>query len=154
MRRIPKEDNLKLWDGICSEYSFYPSSRGRKRWLKPKRPYKKYKLSAIWDAEQEKAAGDALSAVFEDEIYALVWQSDGFFFDPRENIPPGYRRYDEDRNCFEYFPEYYPDGDYHFFVSRDMHSGLFGHPWRKELIAVGEKMIEEIEKKRKILDLH
>ena len=44
--------------------------------------------------------------------------------------------------------KYYPDGDYHFFVSKDWAFGLYGHPWRKELIVVGEGLIAAIEKKR------
>ena len=31
-----------------------------------------------------------------------------------------------------------PNGDYYFFVSKDWSVGLYGHPWRKELIVVGD----------------
>ena len=39
--------------------------------------------------------------------------------------------YDRVRDCTVYFPEYYPDGDYHFFVSKEWSFGLYGHPWKK-----------------------
>ena len=79
-------------------------------------------------------------------MYALDWQHDCFLFDPNERIPTGYEYHDDARNCNVYFPDYYPDGDYHFFVSKDLAFGLYGHPWRKELIVVGEELIIAIEK--------
>ena len=57
-----------------------------------------------------------------------------------------YEYYDDERECNVYFPEYYPDGDYHFFASKDWEFGLYGHPWRKELIVVGEELLFAIEK--------
>ncbi len=79
-------------------------------------------------------------------MYALDWKSDCFLFNPNERIPTGFEFYDDSRNCNVYFPEYYPDGDYHFFVSKDWALGLYGHPWRKELIVTGEELILAIEK--------
>ena len=33
-----------------------------------------------------------------------------------------------------------------FFISKDWNFGLYGHPWKKELIVVGEDLIFAIEK--------
>lgn len=52
-----------------------------------------------------------------------------------------------------FFPSYYPNGDYHFFASFDWTIGLYVHPWKEEIIVVGEQLIQEFEKARKILNI-
>ena len=148
-----KELYRRIWDKINEDYSFYPSVNSRKKWLKPDDVFQKYKIEKIWDERQEAIVNTILCNVIGEEMYALDWQHDCFLFDPNERIPMGYAYYDSVRDCTVYFPEYYPNGDYHFFVSKDWSFGLYGHPWKKELIAVGEKLIIEIEKSRVELGL-
>ena len=59
-----------------------------------------------------------------------------------------YEEYDSDRKCQVYFPTYYPNGDYHFFVDKEWKYGLFGHPWKHEIVVMGEKLIEMFEKEK------
>ena len=40
-----------------------------------------------------------------------------------------------------YFPDFYPDGDYYFFVQRDLKWGYLGHPWRREIWLFGAPLI-------------
>lgn len=148
-----KELYRRIWDKINKDYSFYPSVNSHKKWLKPDDVFQKYKIEKIWDERQEAIVNTILCDVIGEEMYALDWQHDCFLFDPNERIPMGYAHYDSTRDCTVYFPEYYPNGDYHFFVSKDWSSGLYGHPWKKELIVVGEKLIIEIEKSRVELGL-
>lgn len=84
----------------------------------------------------------------DDEMYALDWQHDCFIFSPKEHIPFGYEEYDLDRNCQVYFPTYYPNGDYHVFVDKEWKYGLFGHPWKHEIVVMGEKLMEMFEKEK------
>ena len=41
-----------------------------------------------------------------------------------------------------YFPSYYPNGDYHFFIDKDWSFGMFGHPWKQEIVVWGKELIE------------
>lgn len=144
----------ELWDRIYSEYSFTPSMQSNcGAWLKPPVPFRRYRLNFPWEEPQEQLVNEALCTAVRGEMYALDWKHDGFVFSPQEKIPFGYCYYDGERDCNVYFPEYYPDGDYHFFVTCDWTFGLFGHPWRKELIVMGTELIREIEKHRKALGL-
>lgn len=40
-----------------------------------------------------------------------------------------------------------------FFVSLDWLLGMYGHPWKKEIIVVGEKLIQEFEKVQNALNI-
>jgi hypothetical protein len=141
-----KELYRKIWDKVFIDYSFSPSIDGPRMWLRPKGTFQTYKLGQIWEEEQEAIVNTIFCKVIGEEMYALDWQHDCFLFDPNERIPPGFQYYDSQRACNVFFPEYYPNGDYHFFVSKDWSSGLYGHPWRKELIVAGEDLILAIEK--------
>lgn len=143
---VDKDSYQKIWDKIYSDYSFYPSVDSHREWLKPDEVFQKFKLKMVWDEQQEAIINKILCDVIGEEMYALDWQHDCFLFDPNERIPTGFQYYDSERECNVYFPEYYPNGDYHFFVSKDWAFGLYGHPWRKELIVVGEELISAIEK--------
>ena len=147
MQVIKNKDLYRtIWDKIYSDYSFHPSTGSHGKWLKPEGVFRKYKLGKIWNEEQEAVINSILCEVIGKEMYALDWQHDCFLFDPNERILTGFEYYDDARKCNVYFPEYYPNGDYHFFVSKNWTFGLYGHPWRKELIVVGEELISAIEK--------
>ena len=139
-----KELYRTIWDKIYSDYAFYPSVDSHGKWLKPEGVFRKFKLVNNWNEAQEAVINSILCEVIGNEMYALVWQGDCFHFNPNEKIPIGYEYYDDVRDCNVYFPEYYPDGDYHFFVSKDWEFGLYGHPWRKELIVVGEELFLQL----------
>lgn len=86
-------------------------------------------------------------------LYALDWQHDCFIFNPHERIPLYYHYYDAERNVNVYFPSYYPDGDFHFFISEDWSFGMLGHPWRQELYLWGDELISRFEREAGYLDL-
>ncbi len=44
-----------------------------------------------------------------------------------------------------YFPSFYPDGDYYFFIEENFEFGYLGHPWRQEIWIFGRDLIKEIE---------
>lgn len=139
----------KIWDKIYRDYKFHPSTE------KYVIPFKfnvrcvRYRLREIWSAEQEKIVNDIFKSLSGNDIYALEWQSDCFEFNPKEEIELGYNYHDDDRDCNVYFPSYYPNGDYYFFVSKNWEYGMFGHPWREEIYLIGGKLISEFEKKEK-----
>ena len=132
-----------IWDKLYSTYRF---DLTKDNWLSIPLANKKYNLIKVWTEEQEKIINDIFSKLCSGEMYALDWQHDCFVFSPDEEIPLDYFFYDKDRNCNVYFPSYYPNGDYHFFITMDWSIGIFGHPWRKEILVMGDKLIEEFNK--------
>ncbi|MCM1468473.1 MAG: DUF2716 domain-containing protein [Alistipes sp.] len=113
-------------------------------------PYKQYKVS-YWNETQEKIVNGIFINLSEKDLFALDWQHDCFIYNPRENIPLYTWWEDQSRNCNVYFPSYYPNGDFHAFVSMDYTYGIYGHPWREEIYVVGLSLIELFEKNK--LDL-
>lgn len=147
MKLIDKESYDEIWDRIYSEYSFKPSFNTKnKNWLQPKVNYKRFILGNVWNENQHSLVNEILCKSVGTQMLALDWQHDCFIFNPDENIPIGYSFYDKSRNCNVCFPEYYPDGDYYFFIAENWSAGIFGNPWQKELIVIGEELIKEFEK--------
>lgn len=143
-----------IWDKICRDFLFLPSCKtNNDLWLSLPVKNKKYRLNCYFSEEQEKIINSIFCSINAKDMYALDWQHDCFIYNPCEEIPLNYWFYDTDRNCNVYFPGYYPDGDYHFFVSFDWSLGLYGHPWKKEIIVAGENLIQEFEKVQSVLNI-
>ena len=82
-------------------------------------------------------------------MYALDWQHSAFLFDPR-NKEEQKSLWKEDNRYIggryhAYFPSFYPDGDYYFFIDEFFEYGYLGHPWRQEIWVFGDDLIEKIE---------
>ena len=79
-------------------------------------------------------------------MYALDWQHDAFLFNPRnsEQMQSTYVENSKylDGGYFACFPDYYPDGDYYLFVSKDFNWGYFTHPWQKKAWVFGKRMVQ------------
>lgn len=143
----------KIWDKIYNEYKFCPSINNTVIPFEFNVEYVCYKLNSYWNMEQEKAVNNIFKSLSNDDLYALDWQHDCFEYNPNENIELGYHYYDKDRRVEVYFPSYYPDGDYHMFLSKDWSYGVLGHPWRKEIYIFGKKLIKEFKKMENELDI-
>lgn len=143
-----------IWDKICDDFHFYPSYKAYpKPWILLPMSHKKYYLNGVFTEEQEKIINSIFCKVNAEDMYALDWRHDCFIYNPCEEIPLDYWFYDIERNCNVYFPSYYPNGDYHFFASFDWSIGLYGHPWKKEIIVVGEELIQEFDKMQNMLNI-
>ncbi len=82
-------------------------------------------------------------------LYALDWQHSGFLFDPR-NPADMQSIYVENARYYgggyhAYFPDFYPDGDYYFFIDQNLSFGYLSHPWRQEVWIFGEALVEQFE---------
>ena len=153
---LDRDKYNNIWDKIFDDFHFCPSCKTHpKPWLLLPMNHKKYHLNSVFTftEEQEKIINSIFCRVHANDMYALDWHHDCFIYNPCEEIPLDYWFYDEERKCNVYFPSYYPDGDYHFFTSFDWSIGLYGHPWEKELIVVGERLIEEFDKVQNILNI-
>lgn len=145
-----------IWDKIDRDFGFHKSYKEIEKtgvWLSFPTKSKIYRLNCIFSEEQEKIINSIFCKVNPKDMYALNWQHDCFIYNPCEEIPPDYWFYDEERDCNVYFPSYYPNGDYYFFASFDWSLGLYGHPWREEIIVVGEELIQEFEKAKGALNI-
>jgi len=153
-----------VWDRVYNELQFYPSMRASDIpfVIKQRHTVYKIKIKYIYDRikniemfdnieNMEKLISNAfINCTRQGErIYALDWQHSAFLYDPRNP--------DEQRSFFvkddryfgggynAEFPEYFPDGDYYFFISEDFRFGYLTHPWRQEAWVFGDELIEEFE---------
>ena len=124
----------EIWNNINNMFKFNTSNDESVEPFEFGIPYKCYFLTKVWDEKQESIVNEILKKISNNDIYALDWQHDCFEYNPNENIEFEYHYHDEDRDVEVYFPTYFPNGDYHFFVSKDFSYGIFGHPWRKKYI--------------------
>jgi hypothetical protein len=79
-------------------------------------------------------------------MYALDWQHTCFRYNPRVKNVIEYPVFIVDeRYCGGgynvYFPKFYPDGDYYFFIAKDFRWGYFSHPWLKKVWVFGNDLM-------------
>lgn len=134
-------DNIR--NKINKDFAFCPL---KKDWLKLSAENKRYLLNSVWTEEQEKLVNSIFKKFGLTKMYALDLHHDCFVFDPNEDIPLDYFYYDKKRDVNVYFPSYYPNGDFYFFVSMDWKLGLFGHPFEREIYVMGTRLIQEFDK--------
>lgn len=89
-------------------------------------------------------------------MYSLDWQHTCYEYYPRVKIRkenPAFILDSEDSNdgYYAYFPEFYPNGDYYLFISRDLSWGYLTDPWRQQIFVYGEQLRKEIKKKSRYL---
>ena len=150
---ISDELAKEIWDFIFEKYKFNPSTKTDTEPFVFDVKVLCFKLKSIWNEEQELIVNDFFKKNSSNEIYALDWQHDCFIFSPKEHIPCNYEYYDFDRECQVYFPTYYPNGDYHFFMDKEWKYGIYGHPWRNEIIVMGKELVEKFESNLETLGL-
>ena len=148
MRLLTADENNEIWSRVIGELGF--NSRGLRdgvAWLDIPIPHKVYVLPArCWDEKREKIVNEIFKGLTDGDIYALDWQHDCFLFSPHEDITYFYNYYDAERDVQVYFPEYYPNGDYHFFMDVNRRFGMFGNPLNQQMIVFGEELIAELDK--------
>lgn len=133
-----REEYDQIWDAVFDEFDFIPSPYPGVTAFEINRPHRIYRLPEyVWDEEQESLVERLMAALVHEEIYALDYNHLAYAYVPgeaRTELTGG-----------EEFPTYYPNGDYHFFVARDLSFGWLGHPWQKKLILFGERMLHLLE---------
>lgn len=154
-----EEYNL-IWEKVYDRLKFKPSSEYRGHSLTSALPFSPitdfavYTIDKMTD-EQIEAMQEQIIAVFAKmsskgrRMYALDWNHSAFLFDPgnldeqksirvEDSAFPG-AGYDA------YFPSFYPDGDYCFFIDEFFEFGYLGHPWRREVWVFGDEMIKSFD---------
>lgn len=143
-----------VWDRVYNELGFCPHYEDGHSFnsilpFRINKPYIVYGIENMTD-EQLDIMDDTISDCFiaitqeNDRMYALDWQHAGFIC-KSSNLK---NRKDESGH---YFPGFYPDGDYYFFISEDFRFGYLGHPWREEVWIFGADLINAISEKAHLL---
>lgn len=153
MRVLNEDEANEVWRNIYTNFHFAPSIDTSIIPFKINMPYRVFALEKYWSDEQEKTVRDIMIRAGISEAYALDWQHTCFRFSTSEEIPAGANWYDTQHSCQVFFPSFYPDGDYHFFMNLDLSEGFLGHPWRKELWVLGEKAISAFDTFKNELNL-
>lgn len=132
----------KIWNKIYKDYKFNPSINLDVIPFKFKFEVVCYALNSFWTLQQEHLVNEIFKEISNEELYALNWHHDCFIYNPHKYKNFTKQWYDESRDVNVYFPSYYPDGDYYFFIAKDFSYGLLGHPWREEIYIFGDALIE------------
>nr|MDH3176160.1 DUF2716 domain-containing protein [Bacillus pumilus] len=74
---------------------------------------------------------------------ALDWQHECYWITP-------YGSFEKDE-FGEWTVPVLPNGDYYFFLSKEMHWGLLGHPWEQSITIFGEGLIDSFTRHHPIL---
>ena len=150
-----KELEDSVWDKICNGFKFVPDHNDVPYpWIELPAPFKIYQLDfSAAGAHWDRLMNSLFVRMGSSELYALDWQHDCFVFPPRDYWKLVKEYHDEGRNCNVYFPHYYPDGDYCFFVDPKWKYGIFGHPWLMQIAVFGEELIGFVDMHAKMLGL-
>ena len=153
---LGEEESKQIWDRIYVELQFQPSVRVNTLPFQLSAPYLVLDLARAAQEQVEKLLTEVPSALAaclgEDEwMYALDWHHSYFRYDPRRPVTEHDHWVEDERyggvlggGYNAYFPEFYPDGDYYFFVQRDLKWGYLGHPWRREIWLFGAPLVEQL----------
>ena len=148
---LEEPEERAIWDRVYEELQFRPSVRENGPAFQVPEPWVVHGLPYFPIDEQyeafEAAARETLAASLgeDDWIYALDWHHSYFRYDPRLPITEHSHWVEDEsymgRGYDAWFPDFYPDGDYYFFVQRELNWGWLGHPWRREIWLYGEPLV-------------
>ena len=159
---LPDEEEKAVWDIINSEFHFNPSGKADKTFTFPFEvncydiDYQKCDNNPEFDEIVKNIFRECMGN--DEWMYALDWQHTCFHYNPRvkdENEYPVFhedKRYDGDGYEI-YFPEFYPNGDFYFFIAKDLSWGWLGHPWKAKVWIYGKNLRNLIEKNAERLGL-
>lgn len=150
-----------VWERFYDQFHFDPSTFYRAHSFDARvpfqiqGPYSVYGIESMEDFQIDRM--DSLirdifsnTAAPGERMYALDWQHSAFLYDPK-NREEQTDVWVTDERCsaggyFAYFPSFFPDGDYCFFLDEHFRFGYLGHPWRQEVWIFGERLIAPFER--------
>ena len=151
---LSDEQYRKVWDKVYGALHFRPSVDISVVPFTISAPYTVFDIRHTYECATEEFDHLITKAFIKctkpgEQLYALDWQHSAFLFDPRdpkqmESIHIADSRY-FGGGYLAFFPAYYPDGDYYFFIDEQFRFGYLSHPWREEIWVFGESLISEFE---------
>ncbi|AMB89046.1 MULTISPECIES: DUF2716 domain-containing protein [Bacillus] len=152
---IPLTDKeLKYaWKTFDQEFKFNPSISRFPGFQAPS-PYITYDISAYFEDPSLLSADEDLEKKallsFQENItgtgeymQVLDWQHECYWITP-------YGSFEKDE-FGEWRVPVLPNGDYYFFLSKEMTWGLLGHPWEQSITIFGEGLIDSFTRHRPLL---
>lgn len=149
-----------VWEKVYTQLHFKPNALVRTHSFDANVPFQGQEIFAVYGIENmedhhidimDNLIRDIFSDVVppDERMYALDWQHSAFLYDPR-NIEEQADVWVKDERCVDggytaYFPPFFPDGDYCFFIDEKFRFGYLGHPWRQEIWIFGEQFIDKFE---------
>lgn len=157
-------DNTKLYDDVWGKVytllNFKPNGYSKAHSFDGDVPFVIHEKYAVYNVEKTDyncidKMEDTIRNIFievteeNERIYALDWQHSAFLYNPRNK--------EEQKSIWvessdypgtgytAYFPDFFPDGDYYFFIDEHFRFGYLGHPWRQEIWIFGEKLLNKFE---------
>lgn len=144
-----------VWDKVYEILKFTPSIDKSITPFEIKEEYAIYSFDFNEITENridlEEVIGNVFVDISEDDIkmYALDWQHSAFLYNPKNPEEQKSIWKEDDRymggGYNAYFPSFFPDGDYYFFIEENFRFGYLGHPWRQEIWVWGEKLIARMD---------
>ena len=153
MEILHSDDRQAVLAKFYEVFKFYPSVNQSIVPFQIEQSHEIFYLQTIWNKRQERIASKILSTVGCNKMYALDWQHDCFLYNPCRERPYGKTWINKEDGFRVYFPSLYPNGDYYFFITEDFSYGMLGHPWRKEIWVLGQKLIQMFEQYKAALEL-
>ncbi|MBO0453180.1 DUF2716 domain-containing protein [Candidatus Enterococcus murrayae] len=150
----------ELWKIVYQRFSFEPDYSAKDVRYTLTEPYDLYSCKdvgaiATSDPNWRETIRSIFCACLKDQeyMYALDWQHTCYKYYPQVKIRKENPTFilDAQGGYFAYFPEYYPDGDYYLFFSKDLSWGYLTDPWRQHIFVYGEQLRKEIQKKAQYL---
>jgi len=140
-------------DWVDEKLSFNPSTRSID-WpsIHTEKRYLRFKIDILWkNGYNELIHSNFIQQAIEafvnitapgEEIYALDWQHDCYYYDPRKLSV--HDMLEDASNTTKI--SFIPDGEYYVFITKDFENIWFGHPWEKTVTVIGDKLIAALAK--------
>jgi hypothetical protein len=158
---LDDDEENQVWDKVYyGNINFSPGKPRKKKPFKFRIPVDIYDISKslIWNDDEEINSKIRLALIEcmkdDDYMYALDWQHTCFRYNPRivdHYEYPVFIKYDvpiinehvhwEGYNVW--FPKFYPNGDYYFFIAINFSWGYLTHPWLKKAYVYGDCLREQ-----------
>lgn len=150
---LSEDESNFVWDFVYNVLNFKPSVKQDVKAFEIELPYVVYDISSM-NSENRDIMYDVITKIFiectskNEYMYALDWRHSNYKFHPRNKSEQQFFDVIDDSGYTAYyFPEYYPNGDYYFFIASDFRFGYLGHPWQQKVWIFGKELIASFETK-------
>ncbi len=145
-----------IWDKVYETLKFTPSMDKNITPFEIKEEYSIYSFDFNEITEKQiDMMNELIKNIFaniskdDTKMYALDWQHSAFLYNPQKAEEQKSFWKEDDRymggGYNAYFPSFFPDGDYYFFIDEKFRFGYLGHPWRQEIWVWGEELIARMD---------
>lgn len=137
--KLEGQEYEDIWESIYSKLSF--NVKDKESIIRLPIPNLRYDISMFYDDNFDEYLYDELHEVslhnfkkLDSSIYALDWQHDCFVFNPNQPF--------ELNEFNEWLIPVFPNGDYCFFVTKELSNGIFSDGINQKIYLWGENLIE------------